>query len=228
VSITGSVNTTVVGSYTLTYSATDSSGNTGSANRTINVTIAAGGGGGGGGGGYSAPYIPPSYPTPTTTPVAITSTKIFEPLPAASTTTQFFPFTAFTSAEPAPTPQISKIEQLLKTLKPGDRKAQVQELQSELQRLGFLPKSIKPTTFYGASTSAAVKKYQASLSKKTVAAPATSIDELIAKTKPGQTSASVRQLQTLLKNAGFLKANPTGYYGAGTRTAVQAYKKMNQ
>jgi hypothetical protein len=37
VSVTGSVNTSVVGTYTLTYSATDASGNTGTATRTVLV-----------------------------------------------------------------------------------------------------------------------------------------------------------------------------------------------
>ncbi|MCA1621351.1 MAG: DUF5011 domain-containing protein [Acidobacteria bacterium] len=37
VSVSGSVNTNVIGTYTLTYSATDASGNTGTATRTVNV-----------------------------------------------------------------------------------------------------------------------------------------------------------------------------------------------
>lgn len=55
--VTGTVDTSVVGSYVLTYSATDTAGNTGSDDRTVEVIAHHGGGGGGGsnnnGGGSS-------------------------------------------------------------------------------------------------------------------------------------------------------------------------------
>jgi hypothetical protein len=50
--VTGSVNTAIVGSYTLTYSVIDFAGNEAApATRTVTVAPAAGTGGGGGGGG---------------------------------------------------------------------------------------------------------------------------------------------------------------------------------
>ena len=51
--VTGSVNTAVIGSYTLTYNVSDSAGNPATpVTRTVNVTARNTGGGGGGGGGY--------------------------------------------------------------------------------------------------------------------------------------------------------------------------------
>lgn len=47
--VTGAVDTSILGPYTLTYSVTDSGGNVGQATRTVNVTERSGGGGGGGG-----------------------------------------------------------------------------------------------------------------------------------------------------------------------------------
>ncbi|KKU49999.1 MAG: hypothetical protein UX71_C0003G0044 [Parcubacteria group bacterium GW2011_GWA1_47_10] len=54
--VTGSVNISIAGTYTLTYTATDMFGNTASADRTVTVRIASGGGGGSsnGGGGRSS------------------------------------------------------------------------------------------------------------------------------------------------------------------------------
>lgn len=45
----GSVNTSVAGTYTLTYSKIDAAGNTGSTTRTVTITAVSSGGGGGGG-----------------------------------------------------------------------------------------------------------------------------------------------------------------------------------
>jgi hypothetical protein len=54
INISGSVNTSVLGSYTLTYSVTDTAGNAATpVTRTVNV-VSGGGGGGGGGGGFTA------------------------------------------------------------------------------------------------------------------------------------------------------------------------------
>ncbi len=93
VTTTGSVDTATAGTYTLTYSATDASGNTANTTRTITVTepppppapapATSSGGGGGGviGGplsvGYQVPYLPPPPPPAPTPPPAP------EPVPPA-------------------------------------------------------------------------------------------------------------------------------------------------
>ncbi|MFA6547393.1 MAG: immunoglobulin-like domain-containing protein [Candidatus Magasanikbacteria bacterium] len=58
--------------------------------------------------------------------------------------------------------KITKLDSLIATLKPNKRNAKVKELQTELKKLGFFPKTFAVTDFYGATTSAGVKKYQAS------------------------------------------------------------------
>src|SRR3989338_11039 len=67
---TGSVDRTIAGTYTLTYTATDAAGNVSAPTRTVTVNAAntntsSGGGGGGGGGGGKPPVTPPANP-PTT------------------------------------------------------------------------------------------------------------------------------------------------------------------
>ena len=96
---TGSVDTATAGTYTLTYSATDASGNTASTTRTITVTAPppppppappAGGGGGGGviGGplsvGYQVPYLPPPPPPAPPVPTPPPAPEPLTPAPAAA------------------------------------------------------------------------------------------------------------------------------------------------
>ncbi len=61
----GSVDTNTVGTYTITYTATDVAGNSSIATRTVNVSAVVHGGGGGGGGGYITPTVTPSSTTTT-------------------------------------------------------------------------------------------------------------------------------------------------------------------
>jgi peptidoglycan/xylan/chitin deacetylase (PgdA/CDA1 family) len=79
--VTGGVNTAVLGTYTLTYSVTDSGGLSAvSISRTVTVTapVVSGGGGGGGGGGniyyppvITSPVVPVLTPTTTSVPTAV-------------------------------------------------------------------------------------------------------------------------------------------------------------
>lgn len=76
----GSVNTTVAGTYTLTYRKVDIAGNTGSTTRTVVVAapVVSSGGGGGGGSSYVAPAVtqPSTTPQSTTTPIIDTHKSI--------------------------------------------------------------------------------------------------------------------------------------------------------
>ncbi len=72
VNVAGAINTAVGGTYIITYTATDSAGNSATVTRTVNVTvptptqtqviIVPPGGGGGGGGGFVPPSTPPVVP----------------------------------------------------------------------------------------------------------------------------------------------------------------------
>ena len=82
----------------------------------------------------------------------------------SSTSTYSIPIGATNAPDPAVLTRISrtKIDALLKEVKPGQTSDQVLELQTELQKLGYIVKSWKPTKFYGTVTASAVAKYQAS------------------------------------------------------------------
>lgn len=56
--------------------------------------------------------------------------------------------------------KIANIDALIATLRPGMRHARVRELQRELQKLGYFPKTRATTTFYGPVTEQAVERYQ--------------------------------------------------------------------
>lgn len=108
VTTTGSVDTATAGTYTLTYSATDASGNTASTTRTVTVTAPppapapeparSSGGGGGGGGviggplsvGYQIPYLPPP-PPPAPTPPPAPEPVPPAPAPAQTRTSDVLP-----------------------------------------------------------------------------------------------------------------------------------------
>lgn len=85
---------------------------------------------------------------------------------------------AVVSSPPPPEPVITKViivpagrvlgkkivqtDELISRLRLGKRGAEVEELQSELKRLGFYPRDWRATGFYGPVTALAVKKYSAS------------------------------------------------------------------
>ncbi len=121
--------------------------------------------------------------------------------------------------------KIELVDELVASTKFGTRSNDVKLLQDELKRLGFFPKNISSTGFYGSITKAAVGKYLASKTGQVLGVKITRADDLIAITKFGGRGAEVSELQTLLKQAGFFpsKQAVTGFYGSITRTAVAKY-----
>lgn len=132
VTTSGSVNTSVPGTYTLVYTATDSNGNTAQATRTVIVdqglVLSAGGGRG-------STSVTPGQQV--TTPVVITTPVIITPGQVLGAATFFFS----------------------RDLTIGSRGSDVIELQSLLTREGFYNGPI--TGYFGPLTKAAVKAYQA-------------------------------------------------------------------
>lgn len=82
----------------------------------------------------------------------------------ASTSTYPIPMGATNAPDPSVLERMSraKIDALIKEVKQGQTSDKVFELQTELQKLGYIVKSWKPTKFYGTVTASAVAKYQAS------------------------------------------------------------------
>lgn len=82
----------------------------------------------------------------------------------ASSSTYSIPMGATNAPDPSVLERMSrtKIDALIKELKPGQTSDKVLELQTELQKLGYIVKSWKPTKFYGTVTMNGVAKYQAS------------------------------------------------------------------
>jgi peptidoglycan hydrolase-like protein with peptidoglycan-binding domain len=120
---------------------------------------------------------------------------------------------------------------LIATLKLNQKSAKVIELQNELKKLGYFPKTFKPTNFYGKMTADAVKKYLASKVaptpvKQVLGTQVTSLDTLIATLKPGQSSAKVKDMQAKLKALGYFNKNfaTTNFYGTLTTAAVKRYQ----
>ncbi len=133
-------------------------------------------------------------------------------------------------------------------LKSGSESDEVLELQKVLARLGFL--KVEPNGYFGPSTLAAVKKFQASrgLDQLGAVGPGTRLElnsltsaGVETQTVPTTASASsynfnhfmgigdddeseVIELQKKLIALGFLKTEPTGYFGAGTEAAVKKFQ----
>ncbi len=142
---TGTVNTNLIGDYTLTYSATDSHGNVGSTTRTVRVIggTSSGGGSVSGGGGYF----------------------IFSPIPGQSS---LVPTNSPSSSSPisvvsvsTPTGQVLGVAvfNFKRNMKIGSTGDDVQELQKMLAAQGYLVLN-NPTKYFGSLTWNAVKKWQ--------------------------------------------------------------------
>ncbi|MBP7928088.1 hypothetical protein KAZ57_02990, partial [Patescibacteria group bacterium] len=115
--------------------------------------------------------------------------------------------------------QTSLVNELIAKLKFGSTSDEVNQLQVELQKLGFFPAKAKTTRYYGLMTKAAVQKY---LNAKF---DTMSLGELVSVLKFGQRNNAVKRLQNELKTAGFFPANTasTGFYGNLTKQAVTNY-----
>lgn len=131
-----------------------------------------------------------------------------------------------TPTTPAPTTpgqvlgeQTNVLHELIAKLKFGSTNDEVNQLQIELQKLGFFPSKAKTTRYYGLVTRAAIQKY---LDTK---AAEISLHDLATMLKLGQRGAAVKKLQNELKTAGFFPMNQTatGFYGNLTKQAVANY-----
>lgn len=163
VTTTGSVNMGSAGTYTLTYSATDSAGNTASSARTVTVSnpssSGSGGGGGGGGNDESLPVTPPTTP-PTTTLESLRAQLNILLAQLATLTGGAVPnVNAYIHANAN-----ASFKRALSVGTAGD---DVKTLQQYLNAHGFTVSTTGPgskgneTTFFGRGTKAALMKLQA-------------------------------------------------------------------
>ena len=206
------VNTSVVGTYNITYNVSDVAGNSAvQVTRTIIVSTRPSSGGGSGG-SYS-------YTPPVIIPQTVTTTQpIIEPIVVVTSTGQVLGI------------KTTLIDELIAKLKFRQTSLEVNKLQNELKRLGFFSKNFKTTKYYGEMTVNAVAKYK--ISQKVVTDPVVvqvskvqTLDDLIALTKFGTKNNNVRLLQTELKKLGYYpKAYAiTNYYGPLTNASVKKY-----
>ncbi|MFA6423868.1 MAG: peptidoglycan-binding protein [Candidatus Magasanikbacteria bacterium] len=167
---------------------------------------------GGGGSSYQPPVV--------ILPIVTTTIKpIIEPIKTTSTVGQVLGV------------KITRLDELAAKLKQGQSNKEVNELQKELQKLGFFAKNFKTTNYYGPMTAAAVKKYKASIKivsnvGQVLGVKVTRVDELIAKYKLGQSNKEINEIQNEMQRLGFFRKNfkTTNYYGPMTAAAVKKYQ----
>ncbi len=134
-----------------------------------------------------------------------------------------------------------------RTLTVGSTGADVTELQTLLVQWGYL--TATPTGYFGNLTNAAVKRFQAASSISPVSGlvgpltraklnaligagtastatvtPPTATSTLSRTLFLGDQGPDVTQLQTILQQQGYFPLAPTGYFGALTQKAVQAFQ----
>ncbi len=128
-------------------------------------------------------------------------------------------------------------------LKSGSESDEVLQLQKVLSKLGFL--TVAPNGYFGPSTIAAVKKFQAAhgldqlgavgpgtraalnaLAGTTTVAPSTSTNGYVFQhfMGVGDDDSDVTELQKRLIALKFMTGEPTGYYGPATETAVKKFQ----
>lgn len=113
--------------------------------------------------------------------------------------------------------KITKIDELIATLRYGRRDANVLVLQNELVRLGFMPRGWRSTNYYGPVTLAGVTRYVDSNNGD--------LNEMIGRLRYGQTHPDVRRLTRQLVAGGYMPRTTriTSYYGVALRSAVARY-----
>lgn len=137
------------------------------------------------------------------------------------------------------TPLVTEVEAALgdQPLKKGMSHPDVKELQEALKAKGYFNYPTA-TGYYGEITEKAVATFQKAVGlSSTGEATLETIERLIAFGKSGaptnvvlrqgMTSPLVTALQLQLKEAGYFKQEPTGYYGRATTQAVRAFQKAN-
>ena len=136
------------------------------------------------------------------------------------------------------------------SLKQGDRRNAVLELQNRLYELGYYDGEM--TGYYGSMTTTAVRNFQTAnglkvtgdADEKTLAAIASEnavpksaylisseteeeILHLDEDLEPGDSGAAVKQLQKLLTELGYFNGDCTGLFGSVTQTALMEFQTMN-
>lgn len=113
--------------------------------------------------------------------------------------------------------QVTLVDELIARLQYGRRDADVIKLQTELVRLGYMPRNWRATNFYGTVTLAGVNRY--------VDAHPLSVKEASALVRLGQTHPNVRRLQAALKKEGLMPRNwrVNNFFGTATRNALNDY-----
>ncbi len=129
-------------------------------------------------------------------------------------------------------------------LQPGDRGANVTELQQRLQNLGYSTGGIDGV--YGEMTAAAVRQFQqsrqlnpdgkfgsqelAAIEGTSYVAPAqpSSTTISLGALTPGTENSDVTRLQQRLKDAGYFQGATTQFYGSVTKRAVTEFQRDNR
>ncbi len=190
----------------------------------------------------------PATPTTTTTTSTTTTVPTATGTTAADLLKQVTLLQAQLGGPSQVVPQVGSSYIFTSYLKQSSESDEVLELQKVLQKLGHL--KVAPNGYFGPSTFAAVKKFQAEhgLDQLGAVGPGTRLElnsltsgtPTASATSPAASSNSyvfthfmgigsddteaVTALQQKLVALGFLKTEPTGYFGTGTEAAVKKFQ----
>jgi peptidoglycan hydrolase-like protein with peptidoglycan-binding domain len=189
-------------------------------------------------------YLPPPPVATTTTSTSAGSAPSLSDLQKQLLALQAQALTASTPAK-----SVTAGFQFTLALKQGSENNEVMELQKILQKEGYL--SVAPNAYFGPSTFAAVKKFQAanglqqlgtvgpgtraalnarSGGRSVVTTPAQSGTRFVFNNFMGvgdDDATQVSELQKRLKELGFFSDAVSGYYGANTEAAVKKFQTAN-